>query len=349
MAETASLVIRLSELAEAQEGICFAALVQKEKGTDKHGNPFVKGHFRDKRVILVAPVWSDDPLLPAALEWVVGQAYRLRARRDTHARFGPQLKLLDFRPAGGPEDIADGFDFYDLVESSRFAHGTCLAKLIGFVEDHIKDVKLRQLVLTILNENSELLQKLPAAQNVHHGFCGGLVEHVWSVTRVAIQLANHYTAYYHDLNPPLNKNLIVAAAILHDIGKLRELEYLPVVSRYTKEGTLIGHILMGRDLVRETARQLGEFPEETLLLLEHAILAHHGRPEFGAPKAPATLEALIVHYADELDAKVNAVAGELLRSTAEGEFTDKIFGVDNRRFYRGIPVEPPGDLDHGSI
>lgn len=343
MAATDTVILRLSELQDGQEGTCFAALVQKDKGTDKHGNPFFKCHFRDKRGIVVAPLWSDDPLLPDAGNWLVGGGFRLRARLDLNPRFGPQLKLLEIRPAGGPEDVADGYDFYDLVESSKFPHGSCYTKILGFIEIHIKDPKLNLLVRSILAEYSDLFQKMPAAQNMHHSFCGGLVEHVWSVTRVSIQLANHYAGYYPELNPPLNKDVIVAAAILHDIGKLRELEYRPVGARYTKEGNLIGHVLLGRDLVRDTARAIGEFPEETLLLLEHAILAHHGKPEFGAPKAPLTLEALIVHYADELDAKVNAVATEYLKSTSEDAFTDKIFAVENRRFYKGIPIELPAD------
>jgi 3'-5' exoribonuclease len=341
MAGTGTTLVRLSELIDGQEAICFAALVQKDKGTDKHGNPFVKCHFRDKRSVVVAPLWSDDPLLPGAKDWTVGDGYRLKARLDVNSRFGPQLKLIEIRVAGSAEDIADGYDFYDLVESSKFPHGSCFERILGFIDNHIKDPKLAQLVRRILDESSDLFQKMPAAQNVHHSFCGGLVEHVWSMTRVTIQLANHYANYYHELNPPLNKGVIVAAAILHDIGKLRELEYRPVGARYTKEGNLIGHVLMGRDLVRDTAREIGDFPEETLLLLEHAILAHHGRHEFGAPKAPMTLEALIVHYADELDAKVNAVATEYLKSTTEDAFTEKIYGVDNRRFYKGIPVELP--------
>jgi 3'-5' exoribonuclease len=130
--------------------------------------------------------------------------------------------------------------------------------------------------------------------------------------------------------------LIVAAAILHDIGKLRELEYHPVETRYTKEGTLIGHVLMGRDMVREAAARIEGFPEELLLCLEHAILSHHGKREFGAPVAPATLEALIVSFVDDLDAKVNMVALKAMDPQNGEAFTDKIFALENRKFYRGL-------------
>ena len=130
---------------------------------------------------------------------------------------------------------------------------------------------------------------------------------------------------------------MIAAIVLHDIGKLRELQYHPVEARYTKEGCLIGHILMGRDLVRETARTIDGFPEETLLLLEHAILAHHGKREFGAPVLPQTLEAILVSFIDDLDAKMNIVARQRMLSATDDEFTDRVYGLDNRRHLQGNP------------
>ncbi len=111
------------------------------------------------------------------------------------------------------------------------------------------------------------------------------------------------------LDPPLNRSLIVAATVPHDIGvRCASSSTTPVETRYTKEGTLIGHVMMGRDMVRDAAAKIDGFPEELLLCLEHAILAHHGKREFGAPVLPATLEALIVSCVDDLDAKVNMCA-----------------------------------------
>ena len=170
----------------------------------------------------------------------------------------------------------------------------------------------------MLLDHDDLFRKIQAATNFHHSYNGGLLEHVWSMTRICGFLADHYAKYYDSLNPPLNKGVIVAAAILHDLGKIRELKYHPVEAKYTKEGSLIGHVLMGRDLVREAARKIEGFPEETLLLLEHAILAHHGKKEFGAPILPQTLEALIVSFVDDLDAKINIVARELRRIDDRG-------------------------------
>src|SRR5262249_15540464 len=145
--------------------------------------------------------------------------------------------------------------------------------------------------------------------------------------------------YYDKLDPPLNRGVVIAATILHDIGKLRELEYHPVEARYTKEGRLIGHILMGRDMVREAAHRINGFPEDMLLRLEHAILAHHGKREFGAPVLPQTLEALLVSHIDDLDAKMNIAANVLMKAGMADGFTDRVYALDNRQFYKGLPED----------
>ncbi len=341
MAGTDTAVIRLSDIQDGQEATCFAALVKKERSTAKNDKPYLRCTFRDKRVSLPTMLWHDSRLYQQAGSWTEGVGYRISVRGEQTSRYGMQIQLFEIRPAVA-EDEQDGYDYFDLVESSKYPFGSRLTKIHEFVDKYIGDASLRRLVRRVLDDHADLFQKMPAAQSLHHGFVGGLIEHVWSVTRVSIHLANHYGNYYDELNPPLNKGVIVAAAILHDIGKLRELEFSSVEARYTKEGTLIGHILIGRDMVRDAARDLGDIPLETQLLLDHAILAHHGKAEYGAPKSPMTLEALIVHYADEIDAKINAVAQGLRNSKDDG-FTDKIYAVDNRRFYRGIPVELPED------
>jgi 3'-5' exoribonuclease len=344
MAGTDTAVIRLSDLTHGQEAVCYAALVKKEVGTDKHDNPFVKCHFRDKRVTLVAPLWSSNAFREEAESWQDGIGYRLRVRGDWKVRYGLQIEILEIRPARD-DDATEGYDFRDLFESSEYDPDRLLKSIHDRIDRCIDDPYLKRLVETILRDNDELFRKMPAAQNFHHSYTAGLLEHVWSMTRVASFLADHYAGYYGKLNPPLNKGVVVAATILHDIGKLRELDYHPVESKYTKEGCLIGHVLMGRDLVREAARKVDGFPEETLLLLEHAILAHHGKRDFGAPVVPQTLEALLVSFVDDLDAKMNIAARERLLSDTEGEFTNKVYALDNRRFYKGIPEEPAAEDD----
>lgn len=333
-------LIKLSELEHQQEAVFFAALVRKETGTDKHGNSFIKCTFRDKLVSYVAPLWHANAYRIEAEHWREGEAYRLRAKGKHDVRFGFQLDIIEIRPVV-EADAEDGYNFFDLVESSNRDPHELFDRVVGYIDRYVEEPALHRLVTAILEKHKAQFMRIPAAQFFHHNYTAGLLEHVWSVTRVAAFLADHYAAYYVELNPPLNKGVIVSAAILHDIGKLFELAYHPVESRYTIQGKLIGHVLLGRDLVRDTARELGDVPEETLLLLEHAILAHHGKEEFGAPRPPQTIEALLVHYADDIDSKMNAVARTRLRSSnGEEPFTEKVFALNNRQFYKGIPVPP---------
>jgi 3'-5' exoribonuclease len=344
--------LRLAEIQHDQEAICYALLMRKVRGTTKKDQPYLNCQFRDRHTVRDAMVWSDSRFFQQAQGWGEGLAYRLHARGQLHPRFGIQLVLLDVRLAG-PEDAADGYVFFDLVEPAQRAPEQSWQGIRNLIDQCIDDPHVRALVQGMLDEHGELFGRMQAATNMHHAYTGGLLEHVWSMARIAAFLANHYSQYYNDLNPPLNRSVVIAAAILHDIGKLRELEYHPVEARYTKLGRLVGHILMGRDMVREAARRIPGFPEETLLLLEHAILAHHGRREYGAPVEPQTMEALIVSFVDELDAKVNSVACEFKRAAGQGEseFTEKIFALANRRFYRGVPIplETDDDCDGAAL
>jgi 3'-5' exoribonuclease len=337
------VVVRLSDLVDGQEAVCFAALVRKTRGLTQRNQPYIKCYFRDRRVQYEAPLWYDHRYFGEAEHWTDGLAYRLQVRARNDLRYGMQLDILGIRPAGD-DDAPDGYDFYDLVESSRYQTEKLMQSIRDRIKKYVTEPHLYELVTRILGAHEGLFTKMPAAQSFHHSYTAGLLEHVWSMSRVAALMVDHYAEYYEDLEPPLDKGVVIAAAVLHDIGKLRELRYHPVEAKYTKEGCLIGHVLMGRDLVRETARQIEDFPEETLLLLEHAILSHHGKREFGAPILPQTMEALLVSYIDDLDAKMNIVFRERMNSTSSEDFTERIYALDNRRIYKGIPGDvAPGD------
>jgi 3'-5' exoribonuclease len=336
MAASRTTVIKLSDLVDGQEAVSFAALVRKTRGLTKSNQPFLKCVFRDKRVHVDAPLWHDNRFYHEADSWTEGTAYRLNLRGRYDLRFGMQIDILGIRAATAADE-KDGFDFNDLVDSSEYDSAALLNKIEVLIDKYIEHPLLKLLVQTLLSENKDLFRRMPAAQNMHHSYSAGLVEHVWSMTRIAGFLADHYAKYYNKLNPPLNRGLVVAATILHDIGKLRELEYHPVEAKYTKEGSLIGHVLIGRDMVREAASRIEGFPAELLLNLEHAILAHHGKKEFGSPVLPQTIEALLVSFIDEMDAKMNVVARERIDSLTDEPFTDRVFALDNRRIYKGLP------------
>jgi 3'-5' exoribonuclease len=338
MSTAGTVIIKLSDLVDGQEATCFAALLSKSPGRTKANQPFLKCVFRDKRASVEAALWHDSRFIEEAEQWVEGSPYRIQVRGKFHLRYGMQMELLSIRPVTD-QDAAQGFDFSDLYESSQVSPEDNYQKLKKLIDLGIENPLLRRLVEDVLETNVALFKKMPAAQGIHHCYTGGLLEHVWSMTRIASFLADHYGKYYDKLNPPLNKGLVIAATVLHDIGKVRELAYHPVATKYTTEGRLIGHILMGRDMIRDAARKIEDFPEELLMNLEHAILAHHGRKEFGSPVLPQTMEALLVSYVDDLDSKMNVMACERMNSRSTDPFTDRVFALDYRQIYKGVPEE----------
>ena len=327
-------VIKLGDLVHDLVAVCFAALAKKERLTGKNQKPYVKCTFRDNHCSLVAMIWSDHSLHDIAKNWPDGSVFRLKVQGDQTASYGMQIKILEARFVED-RDVEEGYNFADLLEWSDRHPDKLYAKLVGYVESDISDPFLKTLVLSILGDNVELLKKMPAAKKFHHSYNGGLLEHIWSMTRIAVLLSKHYHQYYSKLDPRLNQSLVIAGTILHDIGKLRELEYDPFEARYTTAGSLLGHIVMGRDMVCEAASKIEGFPKETLLQLEHAILAHHGKRDFGSPVIPSTIEALLLSFIDDLDAKMNQAARALLNTPPGPLFTEKIYALDNRSLYRG--------------
>ncbi|MBQ2558768.1 MAG: HD domain-containing protein [Lachnospiraceae bacterium] len=173
----------------------------------------------------------------------------------------------------------------------------------------VKEPHLAQLLAEFFENKPflELFRKHSAAKSVHHAFIGGLLEHTLSVTQVCVFFAEHY--------PMLNRDLLVTAALFHDIGKLKELSNFPE-NDYTDEGNLLGHIYMGTEMIGRKIEAMPGFPKTLAAELKHCILAHHGELEFGSPKKPALAEALALSMADNLDAKMETLR-ELFRDNSD--------------------------------
>ncbi len=324
-------IVALCELAPNQEADFFALLAAKDEGKTRDNKPYFRITFSDRRRAVTTPIWNDSPWAAECRDgWHAGQFYKLRAAYR-ESSYGPQLDIKKIRPVG-ENDTADGFDPLMCLAQSRFAADTMFDELIAIADERIGNRSLRALVVGILREHRETLLTLPAATRNHHAYVGGFLEHVLSVTKSCAYLVDKYDEYYPDLRPPLDKGLAVAGAILHDIGKLREIAQESGGAVYTSAGALLGHIVQGRDIVREAAARLRSSPEhngdsppdeETLLRLEHIIVSHQRLPEWGSPKPPMTPEALIVHYADDLDAKYNMMYCILRDNTDPGSVTSK--------------------------
>ena len=197
------------------------------------------------------------------------------------------------------------------------------------------EAQLKKVLLSIQDEAYALITKTlidkyydrfivyPAATRNHHEYTSGLLYHTLSM----ITHAESLIAYYQ----PMNRDLVISGILLHDLGKTIEFSS-PVIAKYTVEGRLIGHISIMVSEIRETCKVL-KINEEKALLLQHVVLSHHGKPEFGSPIMPLTKEALLVSLVDDLDAKMNMI-GKALDQTNPGEFTSRVFTLDDRSFYK---------------
>lgn len=326
MARDKPPVLRLSDLEPDQFADCFVRLVEKKHATTRESKAYWSCRFRDARRTVAAVFWSEDPFyLACSDEWREGQCFKIRATYQVHERYGPQLKVAQIRLATDA-DRSDGYDPADLEVHARFLPEDMLIELRQLAGG-IADEPLRRLVLTLLDRYAEPLQQLPATVERFHTFAGGLLEHTLSVTKNCLWLVDRYASYYAELHPPLNRDLILAGAILHDIGRVLEYEPSGGVPQATVPGKLFGHLILGRDLVRETARELGDVNPELLQLLEHVILTHLALPEWGSPRLPLIPEVIILHHADDMDAKLEMYVRCLSRDQAPGPFTDRDPGL----------------------
>lgn len=325
-------IVALSELVHGQEADTFALMTAKEELTTREGKPYFRVAFRDARREVSFPIWDNSPwAAECRARWTPGVFYKVRAvYRET--AFGPQLEIRKIR-ATTDADGADGFDPALLLPSTRFDPAAMFAELLKIAETQIAAEPLRRLVATILSAHRDELLICSAAKRNHHAYRGGLLEHTLSVTRNAVFLADKYADDYADMEPPLDRGMVVAGAILHDVGKLRELEQDLTKTAYTPEGEMIGHLLIGRDMVREAAANV-PIDADTLLRLEHLIIAHQRLPEWGSPKPPMTPEALLVHYADDVDAKFHIMYSILRDDNNPGPLTSEK-NLLRQRVYRG--------------
>ena len=318
-----STIQKLAEMRDGEEADVFVLFVSREKMFTREKKPYFRVNFRDETREIVFPIWENSPHFAACQQWTPGVVYKIRAvHRSTN--YGSQLEILRMREAG-EKDRKDGFDPNMGTPVSPFDPRETYEEILALVAEHVSDIGLRSVVEHIFRKYKTELLAASAAQGKHHATVGGLLEHSRNVLRTALWLAERYREILPDMTPPLDKGVAAAGAALHDIGKLRELAAAPAGFTYTAEGTLIGHIVLGRDYVRDAVRELAEkeifVNPELQLRLEHAILAHQNLPEWGSPKTMMTPEALLIHYADDIDAKFYIMYAALAEPEDEKEFT----------------------------
>ncbi len=265
---------------------------QKQSAVTKNGKPYENLIIQDKTGVIDGKIWDPNSLGIDdfdALDYIdiVGDV--------TSFAGAMQLNIKRVRKAFEGE-----YDPADYLPVSENSTDDMSQQLNAFIKS-IKNEYLSTLLNKLFVEDEEFVksfQEHSAAKTVHHGFIGGLMEHTLSVTRLCDYMADVY--------PLLNRDLLIAAALLHDVGKTKELSSFPM-NDYTDAGQLLGHIIIGSQMIHDLAREIPEFPVALENQLVHCILAHHGELEYGSPKKPALAEAVALNLADNTDARMETL------------------------------------------
>lgn len=261
----------------------------KQAAVTKNGKPYESVILQDKTGTIDTKVW--EPNNPGIDDYddldyieVYGEVTNFAGQLQVSAKRIRRCREGEYNPA----------DY--LPVSSKDIEGM-YKEMLALMES-LENKYLKALLRSFFVEDeafAKAFKNSSAAKSVHHGFVGGLLEHTLSVTK----LCDYYCTNY----PVLKRDLLLTAAMCHDIGKVREISAFPV-NDYTDDGQLLGHIVMGATMVGEKAAKIEGFPHVLLTELQHCILAHHGKYEYGSPKIPALIEALALNYADDTDAKL---------------------------------------------
>ena len=295
----------------------FLLIKSSTKGIASNGKPFLTLILQDKSGEIEAKLWdvNDEDgksYAPQSIVKILGDIQNYRGKS--------QLKIRQIRRCGPSDNVK----LEDFLETAPLSQEEMMGKLTQYIFD-MKNPNIQRITRHLIKKHQKAFLEFPAATKNHHEFVSGLAYHVVSMLDLAKSIAMLY--------PSLDKDLLFAGVILHDMGKVLELSG-PISTVYTIEGNLLGHITIMINEIGKAAEELGISGEE-VLILQHLVLSHHGKAEWGSPKPPMIKEAEILHYIDNLDAKMNMLDRALDR-VKPGEFTERIFALDNRSFYKPV-------------
>lgn len=300
------------------------------------GKPYLILTVMDKSGELSGPVWDNAEQLQEICK--PGEFVQLRGSVQSY-REKLQLKVDDLS-AVSKEQI----DLADFLPATHHDRQEMAAELQAMVRT-VTNPFLKKLLNHFFKKDEiwQRFQEAPAAKGIHHAYIGGLLEHSLSMAKVADMLAGHYEG--------VDRSLLIAGALLHDLGKVEELYMVNGVIDYTDRGRLKGHLVIGSEMIGQVAGKIRDFPEELLERLQHLILSHHGRQEYGSPAVPMTVEAFLLNYIDELDSKMNVL--EQLRrkmNSAEMSWSDYQRSLERYLYLNALQEEKSAaekNLDQG--
>ncbi len=278
----------LSEVREGQRIVDIYLCVERQVLKAKNGKDYISVKLQDKTMICDAKVWDINNNIG---EFKAGDFIKIDATAAVF-RDNIQLNIKRLRKAVDGE-----YEQSDYIPVSKFDIEEMYEEFKTFI-DEMDDQWIKRLASEFFIFDKKIVaafKQHSAAKSVHHTFAGGILEHTLGMLRLAKNIADNY--------PLINRSLLYIGVMLHDIGKLKELSEFPIVE-YTDEGQLIGHIVIGVEWVGEKVREIENFPKELENQIKHLIIAHHGQLEFGSPKKPEMIEAVVLHYIDNIDAKI---------------------------------------------
>ncbi|WP_028781953.1 3'-5' exoribonuclease YhaM [Thalassobacillus devorans] len=295
----------------------FMMIKSASKGVASNGKPFLTLMLKDATGEIESKLWEatpEDEALFQAEELVKlsGEVTSFRGRQ--------QLKIQSIRPI----QATDGVKPEDFVEKAPVKKEELMERITEAIFE-MKNPNIQRLVRYFVQKYQEALLTYPAATKNHHAYVSGLAHHIVSMLNLARQLKELY--------PSLNKDLLYAGVILHDLGKLKELSGA-AAPNYTIEGKLIGHIPMMVQEIGQAAEEL-KINGEEVTVVQHLVLSHHGKSEWGSPKPPLVREAEVLHLIDLMDAKMNML-DRALDKVEPGEFTERLFSMEQRNFYKPL-------------
>jgi 3'-5' exoribonuclease len=298
-------------VADLHDGQAFTTLFlvrEKEIRTSaRTGSSWLQLELADRTGTISAKMWDNFAAIEKTFER--DDVVQVRARVKLY-NGQKELTLEQVIPAAERD-----YELGDFLPHTKYDVEKLFAELRAAIAA-MKNPALKRLLLIIVEDPviAPKLKRAPAAMTMHHAFVGGLLEHIVSLIGLGRAVAAHY--------PELDADLLLAGIVLHDIGKIDELSYARGIN-YSTEGRLLGHIMIGAQLVREKIRAIPDFPAPLAVLLEHLILSHHGTHEFGSPALPQTREAVALHFLDDMDSKMAAMRTTLESPAGNDEWTER--------------------------
>ncbi|MBQ8550394.1 MAG: HD domain-containing protein [Clostridia bacterium] len=295
----------------------FCIVKSCDKKVSSKGDTYLDILLSDKSGEINAKLWSYSPAEHG--EYGADDLVKVRGTLSKY-QGNDQLRIDRIRPVLPSDNV----QLEDFVKSAEYSGAAMFDELLHIAEG-FEDNTIKQLTVTLLTRNREALLFWPAAYKLHHAIRGGLLLHTLSIVRLCDGVCKIY--------PNVDRELLMAGAMLHDIAKTVEFEVSAAgtATGYSVKGNLIGHLAEGAMMIRDTAKELG-LDGETAMLLEHMVLSHHGDPEFGACMRPMFLEAILLSQLDMLDATVYEV-NDAVGNLEKGEFSGRMWALDNRKLY----------------